>query len=200
MKNQSKFLLATAVLALSAPVGASAGHMLVDEDGYNVVLHGENQGVKDSHGNYVRTKWKGQNGHKNCKCKEEAKAERWMHSCRVYFAFNKAEFTAAGIKVVKDSVDAAKSQSEKVHFTLVGHTDSVGSNEYNLKLSEHRAQAVKHALIKHGINEDEITIKAVGKHHLLVDTADNVREAKNRAVEVTLEIMDDNYPEPTEKY
>jgi len=54
----------------------------------------------------------------------------------------------------------------------------------NQKLSERRANAVKDELVKLGIDQGGITAVGVGKNGLLVPTADQVREAKNRRAEI----------------
>jgi outer membrane protein OmpA-like peptidoglycan-associated protein len=67
-------------------------------------------------------------------------------------------------------------------FTIVGHTDGRGAADYNMKLSERRAAAVKAYLIKHGVEASRL--KALGKGMTqLVNTADPAA-AENRRVEI----------------
>lgn len=182
MKNQSKILLLTAtMLALGAPMGAFANH--TDSEGYHIVISGNGNAVRDSHGNCVLTKWK--SAPHNCECAEkEHAAEHTIHSHHIYFAFNKARLDNHAMKIIEEVAHTMKSTSKEVRLSIIGHTDSVGSAEYNMKLSEKRASAVKHALMHAGVKEEEISIKAVGKSHLLLETGDNVKEAKNRVVEI----------------
>lgn len=199
MKNQSKFLfLAATVLTLSIPAGAMANHKMTDSDGYQVVVSGNGNAVHDSHGNCVRTKWK--SVQQGCECKEAKPEQVAVRSYQIYFAFNKAHLSSQDIKIIKDAANTAKSEGAKVHFSLVGHADSVGSSAYNLKLSERRAHVVKHALVHAGIKEHEITVKAVGKSHLLVETGDNVKEAKNRVVEITVHPLHEEIAGDADKY
>jgi outer membrane protein OmpA-like peptidoglycan-associated protein len=50
-----------------------------------------------------------------------------------------------------------------INIELTGHTDAVGVNEYNIKLSKNRAQAVADYLIKNGLNRERLTIKGIGE-------------------------------------
>ena len=70
--------------------------------------------------------------------------------------------------------------------TVVGHTDSVGSAEYNEKLSRRRAEYVRKALMEAGTMPDNISVNWQGEADLAVDTQDNVPESANRRVVVTI--------------
>jgi OOP family OmpA-OmpF porin len=78
--------------------------------------------------------------------------------------------------------------------TIVGHTDSLGSESFNQSLSEQRAQAVADYLIEGGIEEDRLTVKGMGESQPIAsnDTAEG--RAKNRRVEV--EIPEFTYKAP----
>ncbi len=65
------------------------------------------------------------------------------------------------------------------------HTDTVGSDQYNLALSQRRADAAKAYLIGKGVPDAAIATEAFGKSKPLVATADGVREPQNRRVEIT---------------
>lgn len=76
----------------------------------------------------------------------------------VQFAFNSAELAPQGRKQLDELGRALSNRSlAKWGFELAGHTDAVGSAEYNLKLSLERANAVKHYLVvKHGLNPNRL--------------------------------------------
>jgi hypothetical protein len=102
---------------------------------------------------------------------------------QVFFDFDKATITPEARK----TLEAAAAEFKKTgvaRIEAVGHTDTVGSKEYNLRLSERRAQAVKSELVRLGIPANVITTKGVGFAQLLVPTGPNVRELKNRRVEI----------------
>ncbi|MBN8930066.1 MAG: hypothetical protein BGO51_18540 [Rhodospirillales bacterium 69-11] len=76
-------------------------------------------------------------------------------------------------------------QDSGFRFRLEGHTDTVGSETYNLTLSERRAAAVAAYLASHyGIDPARLQPVGMGKEHPLVVTPDQTPEARNRRVEV----------------
>jgi outer membrane protein OmpA-like peptidoglycan-associated protein len=97
----------------------------------------------------------------------------------VYFDFNKATLTSEGRDVIKHAAVAAQ-QGSFAHISVTGHTDTVGSAEFNQRLSERRADTVRQALIAAGVPANEITARGVGKTELAVPTADGVKEPRNR--------------------
>jgi iron complex outermembrane receptor protein len=105
------------------------------------------------------------------------------HSYLVFFDFNKSDLTAQAVQVVNQA--AANAGPAKVtQLTVTGHTDTVGSDAYNMRLSRRRAESVAAQLEKDGIASSEIQIVAKGKRDLLVPTADGVREPQNRRVQI----------------
>ncbi len=78
-------------------------------------------------------------------------------------------------------------------ISVNGHTDDVGSDAYNQKLSERRAQAVRDYLVKVGVSEDILSVQGHGKAlPLAKGTSDAVR-AKNRRVELGIVNMQIRY-------
>ncbi len=73
-----------------------------------------------------------------------------------------------------------------LHVTIEGHTDSIGSDEYNQQLSEHRAQAVRDYFIQQGINAASVEAHGYGKNEPIAsnDTAEGRQQ--NRRVELIL--------------
>ncbi|MGH8745477.1 MAG: OmpA family protein [Burkholderiales bacterium] len=69
---------------------------------------------------------------------------------------------------------------------LIGHTDTVGTTESNDVLSRQRADKVREILVNAGIKPDRIEVTGRGKRELLVPTADNVEEPRNRGVEINV--------------
>jgi len=105
------------------------------------------------------------------------------HSYMVFFDFNKATLTQEGQKIVDTAAQNAQSASV-TRIEVTGHTDAVGSDAYNMRLSQRRAEAVAAVLEKKGVKRDEIAIFAKGKRDPLVPTADGVKEPQNRRVEI----------------
>ncbi|AOZ13917.1 hypothetical protein AA042_15650 [Pseudomonas lundensis] len=73
-----------------------------------------------------------------------------------------------------------------------GYTDSKGSATYNQGLSERRANAVKNALVRAGVEPSRIVAQGYGKEYPVASNATNSGRAQNRRVEVT--ISNDNQP------
>jgi outer membrane protein OmpA-like peptidoglycan-associated protein len=71
-------------------------------------------------------------------------------------------------------------------ITATGHTDTSGSAEYNMGLSQRRANVVRDALMQNGVPAGAIVANGVGEQGLLVQTGDGVREPQNRRVEIAV--------------
>ena len=113
----------------------------------------------------------------------EAKQAPAATSYLVFFDFNKYNLTTDAMKIVDNAAMAAKA-GNVTRLDVTGHTDTVGSDAYNLKLSKRRAESVKAELVHQGVPANEIDVHADGKHDPLVPTGNNVREAQNRRVEI----------------
>lgn len=85
--------------------------------------------------------------------------------------------------VQKNELDIAKNTS--IEIRVVGHTDDVGADRYNAKLSEKRAFAIKSALVALGVAEQSIRTLALGATRPVESNTTEVGRAKNRRVEVT---------------
>jgi iron complex outermembrane receptor protein len=105
------------------------------------------------------------------------------HSYLVFFDFNKSDLTAQAVTIV-DQAAANAGPAKVTQLTVTGHTDTVGSDAYNMRLSRRRAESVAAQLEKDGIASSEIEIVAKGKRDLLVPTADGVKEPQNRRVQI----------------
>lgn len=102
----------------------------------------------------------------------------------VFFDWDKSLITAEAATILDRAAEqfAATGQA---NVALAGHTDTSGSSEYNLRLSQRRADAVKAYLAGKGVPEAAMVTEAFGQTRLLVETPDNVREPQNRRVEIT---------------
>ena len=104
----------------------------------------------------------------------------------VYFDFDKSVINPAG-QVVINQVLSDASQHAPSSVSVTGHTDRAGPEDYNMALSLRRADSVRSALISGGVAADKITVAGRGESEPAVPTADGVREAKNRRVEIILQ-------------
>ncbi len=104
----------------------------------------------------------------------------------IFFGFNKCNITAEADAVLSEAAAAAKS-SGAASVRIVGHTDTVGSDKYNQKLSECRANAAKTNLVGKGVAEGAISTSGKGESELMVQTGDGVKEPQNRRATVDLQ-------------
>ena len=74
--------------------------------------------------------------------------------------------------------------SEGYSLFIDGHTDDIGTEEYNQGLSERRAESVRDYLVKAGIPADIISIKGFGKSNPLIKAKTQEAREKNRRVEI----------------
>ena len=102
---------------------------------------------------------------------------------RTHFAFDSAELTAED-KAELDRVATRLTELEFVGGTATGHTDSVGDEAYNQKLSERRAQAVVDYLHAKGVAAGRITAIGMGEAKPLADNATEEGRAQNRRVTI----------------
>jgi OmpA-OmpF porin, OOP family len=103
----------------------------------------------------------------------------------VYFATNSAVLGREA-KATVDQAAAAAKDNAPAHIAIGGHTDTTGSQSYNQKLSERRADAVRKELVAQGVSADDIGTAGYGEDQLAVPTADNVKEPRNRRVIISM--------------
>jgi len=101
----------------------------------------------------------------------------------VFFDFNRSDLSSRAAIIVDEAAKNATSTNVS-KLEVTGHTDTVGSDAYNMRLSRRRAEAVAARLEQDGIAASEIEIVAKGKRDLLIPTADGVREPQNRRVQI----------------
>jgi OOP family OmpA-OmpF porin len=103
----------------------------------------------------------------------------------ILFEFNSAELRPEA-EVLLGKVGTALMSDELVgfHFSVEGHTDSVGSESYNATLSEERADAVKAYLIARGVPESKLTTFGYGEARPVASNDSDAGRQRNRRVEV----------------
>ncbi len=100
----------------------------------------------------------------------------------IYFDFD--QFNLSEVSKDKMKKFLNKYGSDINEYLVVGHTDTKGTNKYNLLLSIKRAEVVKEILINYGINQSSIRILGKGEESLAVDTPDDTKQPANRRVEI----------------
>lgn len=104
----------------------------------------------------------------------------------VLFDFDKSNINDAAQAVVNQVV-ADFGANKSTAISVTGHTDRSGSDVYNEKLSERRADAVREALIAAGVPAEAITTAWKGEAENAVPTADGVKEQANRRAEIIVQ-------------
>ncbi len=99
------------------------------------------------------------------------------------FDFNKATIKPSGRDVLDKAVKTLKDNPD-LHVVVEGHTDSVGSDSYNQKLSERRAAAVKAYLVDEGISAARITTRGYGKSRPVASNETEAGRAQNRRADI----------------
>ena len=113
-------------------------------------------------------------------------SEKVTFAADAVFDFDKSVVKPEGRAKLDELVGKIKGITLEV-VIAVGHTDSIGSDAYNQRLSERRAEAVRQALVKEGLTAGAISTVGRGKTQPLVPTADGVREPQNRRAEIVLQ-------------
>jgi OOP family OmpA-OmpF porin len=99
------------------------------------------------------------------------------------FDFDKSVIKPDGRKILDDLVDKLKDINLEV-VIAVGHTDSIGTEAYNMKLGQRRAEAVKAYLISKGIEKNRVYTESKGERQPVADNKTAQGRAKNRRVEI----------------
>lgn len=104
-------------------------------------------------------------------------------SYNLYFATDSDDLTPDSRALAPDIL-AEIARRPAAEVVVIGHTDSVGGDDYNDKLSLQRAVAVRRQLVALGFDPARIAVAGRGKREPLVQTADGVHEPRNRRAEI----------------
>ncbi len=112
-----------------------------------------------------------------------AAATKVTYAADAFFDFDKSALKAEGKAKLDDLVGKVKGINLEV-ISAVGHTDSVGADAYNQKLSVRRAEAVKAYLVSKGIEKNRVYTEGKGEKQPVADNKTKEGRAKNRRVEI----------------
>lgn len=112
-----------------------------------------------------------------------ATASKVTFAADAFFDFDKSVLKPEGKAKLDDLASKVQGINLEV-IVAVGHTDSVGSDAYNQKLSERRAQAVKAYLESKGIDKSRVYTEGKGEKQPVADNKTKDGRAKNRRVEI----------------
>jgi hypothetical protein len=102
----------------------------------------------------------------------------------IYFDFGSSVLETDSYAILDKLAEEMKS-NPKLKLQITGHTDNLGSDEFNLELSNRRAVSVKEYLVLKGCNPDNILTLGKGKNEPAVENITDLGRAKNRRVEFT---------------
>ena len=102
----------------------------------------------------------------------------------VFFEWDKSDITPEAATILNNAV-SAYANCGAASVMLAGHADRSGSAQYNVGLSQRRANAVRSYMTARGVPDTRISSEAFGESQPRVPTADGVRELQNRRVEIT---------------
>ena len=103
----------------------------------------------------------------------------------VLFEFDQADLKPGAVRNLQPLISFLKENSSR-GVTIEGHTDSVGSDAYNLALSQRRADAVSRLLIANGIAADRVIARGLGEAYPVASNETKQGQLMNRRVEVVI--------------
>ncbi len=117
-----------------------------------------------------------------------------LASNKIQFDVNRSQVKPESRAILVDLANVLKNYPEDI-ILVAGHTDSDGPADYNLKLSEMRAQAVSDVLIANGVPGETIRIRGYGETQPVAPNDTAAEKALNRRVELTITIDESKVPE-----
>jgi len=109
------------------------------------------------------------------------------------FDFNKFDLRPDALQTLEGLVKDLKGALQGAPVKIVGHTDSKGSDAYNIKLSKQRAGAVAKYLVDQGIPQNLISIDGKGEREPIATNSTDEGRALNRRIDVHVESEDETY-------
>ena len=101
----------------------------------------------------------------------------------IYFKFNSAELDPNS-ELILNYIAEALIAEDSVRVEISGHTDNIGSDSYNLNLSQRRAESVRRYLISQGISEFRIIATGKGESEPVASNATETGRSRNRRIEI----------------
>ena len=174
-----KKLLAVAAAGVVAFASAAVAHY----EGQDNAIDARGQQIFDNRGNCVYTNWDDVTG--QCGIRKELLV--------VYFDFNRSGIRANERRELNELVARLKEFNHVEGVSIKGTADRVGGNDYNVRLSQKRANNVKNYLAARGVNVRGATVEAIGEDMPVTECGDDLSHSElvsclqeDRRVEVKL--------------
>ncbi len=114
----------------------------------------------------------------------ETKVVKITYSTDTLFDFDKSALKPEGRQLVDGLIGKINSEFNLEVIIAVGHTDSIGTDAYNQKLGQRRAEAVKVYMVERGIERNRVYTESKGERQPVADNKTAAGRAKNRRVEI----------------
>ena len=186
-----KHLMAISVLAGSMLAFGNVAAAEQQKPGYMYDTYG--QPARDTYGECVKSVYRQKDAYPECepvaaKAVEKKVKEKAVLEGATHFDFDKYTLKPEGKKVLDDMLARLKGADIK-SISIAGHTDSVGSDAYNMKLGQRRADTVKSYLVERGVSSSKITTKSFGESQPVASNKTAEGRAKNRRAEVDVDAV-----------
>ena len=109
----------------------------------------------------------------------------------IEFAFNSAELKGEAFSIL-DRASQILNRYRNYRVMVEGHTDDIGEDEFNLRLSERRAKAVMDYLIESGVDAERLSFRGMGETEPYLPNVNDENRIRNRRVEFLLFKEDEN--------
>jgi outer membrane protein OmpA-like peptidoglycan-associated protein len=127
----------------------------------------------------------------------EIKQKQIIITKKIHFEFDKATIRPISFHILDAVVDIFQNNPQVLRVRVEGHTDAKGSDEYNQKLSDQRANAVRGYLIAHGVDRERLIAVGHGESQPIATNETALGRARNRRVEFHVEEVT---PEPIDDF
>jgi len=180
--------------AIGAGVGAVSGYLVGRQiEGQDQALNGQEQVIARQRQEIARNRALLEELKRRNLDARETERGVVVNLSDVLFQFNSARLTPEAQSKVAHIATALKHRAGERQVSVEGHADAIGSEPYNLALSQHRAEAVTRELSYEGVPEGRLAARGYGEKYPVApnttpDGSDNsAGRAKNRRVEVVIE-------------
>ncbi len=112
--------------------------------------------------------------------------EKIIITQKIHFAFDKDNIRPVSYPILNDVIGLLQANPQMTLIQIEGHTDWIGSDQYNQGLSQRRANSVKKYLVQHGISTHCLTTVGYGESKPIADNRNDKGRARNRRTEFTV--------------
>jgi peptidoglycan-associated lipoprotein len=171
--------------AVSAEVEKTQQRVQQNEVRIDNVDKSAQAGISEAKGSAAQAMTKAQDAEKAAKGKLIYTVT--LSNDKVTFPVNKAEISPEAKAMIDEAVAPLVKENRGVYFEIEGHTDSTGDKDYNFRLGEERAMAVRDYIAKtHGIALSRLNVISYGEEKPVADNKDRDGRAQNRRVVIRI--------------